>query len=270
MNGRDPQASVTGTIARGVRVLRFVAERGRTTIRETSAAMSLAPSTVHRLFDLLAREDMIEHDRVERSYRIGPEFYRISARVVSGYDIRLLALPFLRRIVDRCNETCVLGIYLPAMGKMVFAEKIDSQQLLRYQIPMNAQETMIWGASGRVMLAYLPVEHVDRIYAQEAAETTGRRPPPVRAVLDRALAEIRSQGFAVTHGQNIPGAVGIHAPVFGADGGLIGSLGLTVPESRIAPGDERRLGAMLMGEAAALSNTLGAPTALKRRAELQA
>jgi predicted transcriptional regulator len=43
---------------------------GRTTIRAASAALDLAPSTVHRLLDILLRGGMVERDKEERSYTV--------------------------------------------------------------------------------------------------------------------------------------------------------------------------------------------------------
>ena len=153
--------AVSGTVARTVRILRFIGERKITTIREASAALMLAPSTVHRLFDLLAREGMIEQDKSERSYRAGAEFFRIAAQVVGRYDLRTIALPIMREVVAACEETCVLGLYLPTLHKMTFAERVDSILLLRYQLPMNIHLSLLSGASGRSILRF-PSTRPDR------------------------------------------------------------------------------------------------------------
>ena len=100
--------AVSGTVARTVRILRFIGERKLTTIREASAALMLAPSTVHRLFDLLAREGMIEQDKSERSYRAGAEFFRIAAQVVGRYDLRTIALPIMREVVANFERPVML------------------------------------------------------------------------------------------------------------------------------------------------------------------
>jgi len=108
-------------------------------------SLSWPPAPFHRILDILVRDGMVERDPVERSYRIGPELFRISARVVERYDIRTLALPFMHEIVKSCNEACFLGLYLPVSRKMIFAEKVESSQLLQYQFPMNTPLSVLWG-----------------------------------------------------------------------------------------------------------------------------
>ena len=222
-------------------------------------ALELAPSTVHRLLDILVRDGMVERDKVERCYCIGPELFRVAARIVERYDIRTLALPVLREVVALCDETCFLGLYLPIPHKMIFAEKVDSSQLLRYQLPMNTPMSVLWGASGIAILAYLPPDQIDLILAEEGPAPGSGEALPSRAALDRQIARIKACGFVITHGQKIAGAVGISAPVFGVDGTVVGSLGVTVPHSKLKAADERRLGLLLSEKAAALSSRLGAP-----------
>ena len=93
--------------------------------------------------------------RLHRRYRIGRDLFRVAALIQSKHDIRAIALPFLRQMVDACDETCVLSLYLPSEGKIFFAEKIDSSMMLRYQLPMNTPMSALWGASGRSILAFL-------------------------------------------------------------------------------------------------------------------
>ena len=123
---REASGNGSGPVARSIRVLRFLGERKMTTIREASASLMLAPSTVHRLFELLAREGMVEQDKTDRTYRTGPEFFRIAAQVVGRYDLRTLALDIMHEVVAACEETCVLGLYLPTVQKMTLAERVDS------------------------------------------------------------------------------------------------------------------------------------------------
>lgn len=265
MIGKAPRETL-GTVQRVVEIVRFFAERGEATLKDVSTALLLAPSTSHRLLDLLGREGLIEHDPARRRYRIGRELFRISALIHAKQDIRMTALPFLREIVSTCNETCVFNLYLPTEGKMFFAEKVDSGQLLRYQLPMNAPVSLLWGASARSILAYLDPAEVDRIHASEGPAPASGERLPARRTLDRELAIVRERGYAVSHGQKIAGAVGIAAPVFQANGKVVGSLGVTAPEARITRKDEVRIGDLVQRTADKLSVALGANISLWTKA----
>ncbi|CAM5612261.1 HTH-type transcriptional regulator KipR [Aquamicrobium terrae] len=247
-----------GTVQRVVEVLRHLAERGDTTIKDLSAAIGLVPSTSHRMLDLLVKEGLVERVGERRSYQIGPEFFRLAALVNTRQDIRSLARPYLQQVVDACDETCVLCLYVRSERHMFFAEKIDSSQLLRYQLQLNSPVPVLWGASGRSILAYLPREERRQIFEEAGdAPASGEKRPPIDT-LETELAAIRARGYAVSHGQKIAGAVGINSPVFNAAGEVVGSLGITVPQQRLDPSDEPKLGLLVRYHAAALSRVLGA------------
>jgi DNA-binding IclR family transcriptional regulator len=248
-----------GTVKRVIEIIRFFGDRGDATLKELSLALSLAPSTCHRLLELLGRDGFVEQDTTHRRYRIGRELFRIAGLVQSKHDIRAIALPFLRELVDACDETSVLSLYLPTDRKMFFAEKVDSSMMLRYQLRMNTPMSVLWGASGRSILAFLDKDEVDRIYADEGQAPGSGEGLPSRRAFDKELAGIRERGYDITYGQKLAGAVGIGAPVFGIDGKVLGSICVTVPETRIAAKDRPRLGGLVRATAVELSVAMGAP-----------
>lgn len=247
----------TGTVARAVQLLARVAVEGTTTIKSLSQALSLAPSTVHRLLDLLANQGMIEHDAKHRRYSIGPEFYRVSALVVTRYDVVTLALPILRAVADETDESCVLGLYWPHQRRMSFAKCADSTRPLRYRVQLNTPLPIVWGASGRSILAHLPADEVEQVLAEEDASPGKGEALPSPDALARELAEIRVRGYAMSRGQKIAGAVGISAAVFGASGRVIGSLSITIPEIRFIEEQADKLGQLIQIRAGELSARLG-------------
>src|ERR1017187_7885185 len=93
-----------GTVKRVIEIIRFFGERGDATLKELSLALSLAPSTCHRLLELLGQDGFVERDTNPRRYRIGRDLFRIAALVQSKHDIRAIALPFLRQLVDVRSE----------------------------------------------------------------------------------------------------------------------------------------------------------------------
>jgi DNA-binding IclR family transcriptional regulator len=248
-----------GTVQRVVEIIRFFAERGDATLKELSLALSLAPSTCHRLLELLGQDGFIEQDATRRRYRIGRDLFRVAALVGSKYDIRAVATPFLHELVEACDETSVLCLYLPSERKIFYAEKVDCSRMLRYQLPMNMALSALWGASGRAILAFLDKHEVDRIYAMEGRAPASGEALPSRRTLEKELSAIRECGYDVTRGQKISGAVGFGAPLFGVDGKVFGSLNVTVPQTRIATKDIRRLGELVRATAEKCSAMLGAP-----------
>jgi len=244
------QRADTGTVARAVAVLRAVAESGDgTQIKRLSSGLQLPASTVHRLLDLLIREGMVERDEEAPTYRAGREFLRLSSIVASRHPLQAIAVPLLEQAVASMNETAYLCLYLPREHRLVFTAHVESTHPLGYRVRSHQPQTLLTGASGRSILAFLPPAERDAVLTREGL--------PCATDLAQDLAAIRARGYALSLGQRIAGAVGVFAPVFGAGGGVTGSLGFTIPEQRFDPAREAEFAREACRLAAELSAGLG-------------
>ena len=240
MSEPQRQPADSGTVARAIAVLRAVVESGDgTQIKRISADLGLPASTVHRLLDLLMREGMVERDEEAPTYRTGREFLRLSSVVMSRHPLQAIAAPLLEQAVASVNETAYLCLYLPRERRLTFASHVESTH----------PQTLLTGASGRSILAFLPQDEITAVLAREG----------LAGHLDLAqeLAAIRARGYALSFGQRIAGAVGIFAPVYGAGGRVTGSLGFTIPEQRFEPAREAEFAREACRLAAELSAGLG-------------
>jgi DNA-binding IclR family transcriptional regulator len=249
--------NATGTVARAVRVLRALADfNADVTLKELAEHLDLPPSTVHRLLDLLAGEGMAERDESMPLYRPGPEFFRIAASVCSRMSPRSIALPFLRDAAAEADESAYLCLLDLRAGNMIFAASADCSHLLSYRVAFNEAQSLVTGASGLAILAWMTEENRDRILAEESRAGV-LKDARARTALVKELRRVREQGYAITLGQRIKGAVGIFAPVFDAHANVIGSFGYTVPQVRYQDSQLATLAGAAMRHAFALSHALG-------------
>jgi DNA-binding IclR family transcriptional regulator len=251
-------ADATGTVARVVRLLQCLADvDDDVSIKDVAGRVNLPPSTVHRLLNLLADDGIVERSAARHVYRPGLELVRISSLIASKTRLADVALPFMRAVVDACNEVCMLVRYLPATHRVMIVSSVDSSNPLRYQVERFVPHSLLWGATGRSTLAFLPPDQIDGVLAEnDLAPATGDRIPSREAFLAE-LAAIRARGYVLTQGQKIAGAVGLGAPIFGADGGVLGGLCITIPQVRFDPRSEQTLATLLLEQVAALNAALG-------------
>lgn len=246
----------TGTVARVLMVLREIAAAPvPLAMKELADRLNLPLSTMHRLLELLAREDMVEREAATRTFRPGPAFFRMASHVVGRMPIRALAAPFLQAAVQAVDESAYLCLLDARAWRVQFARAAESTHLLDYRVPLDTPLRLTTGASGLSILAWLEVERAQEIVAAEVARGELSKAEAQRVLA--ALPPIRTRGYAHTFGQRIPGAVGIFAPVFEASGAVCGSLGFTVPELRYAKAAHERLADTARQQAQALSRALG-------------
>ncbi len=243
-----------------MRLLTLIADSDNpVTIKYISDRMGLAPSTVHRLLGLLKDEGFVADILPSRSYTIGTQFYRVSSRVVGGAS----QIDFIERELEELcaihNETVLFGQYLPTEGNLSFAARRDGQQKLLYQIEMHKPLSLVWGASGKAILAHLAAANVADILARETYAPGNGAPPPDLDTLMAELRDIKRAEYCVSYGEKLPGSRGIAAPLFDRTG-IIGSLCLTAPKDRQAETDVDAIGRDLAASARKISHALGANT----------
>lgn len=248
----------TGTVHRAVRVLTALAEaNGAIRVSELAQRIGLAPSTTHRLLHLLKKEGLVQWSAGNHSYSIGSELLRISSRVVAAIGITDIAQEFLQRIAQRFGETVVLGLYLPTQPAVSFAARADGTHALQYRLPMHQPLSLLRGASGKSILAYLPEDVIGRAWAGEVMMPGGTAALPSRTAMVQSLKRIRKEGHAITEGERLPGAQGVAAPIFGSSG-VLGCLCITAPKGRVPKMMLQAMVHELTTEANALSRILGA------------
>jgi DNA-binding IclR family transcriptional regulator len=253
---KTDEATSSGTVARIALLLRVLAEaEGDATLSDVAQRMKLPASTTHRLLNLLQEQGFVERGQGSRTYRAGLEFLRVAGLVTSRAQLTDVARGFMQAVVDACDETCMLSVYMPRTRSSMVAKVIYGSHPLRYEATLYQPSSLAWGATGLGILAFLPQEAIDEVLAQEGpSPASGKAVKPVP--LRRELNAIRQQGYAHTRGQKIPGAVGLSAPVFDSTG-VVAALCITLPDSRFQDGLEARLARTVKEQAARFSTALG-------------
>ncbi len=256
-NRSTESTTSSGTVARIALLLRVLAEtEGDASLSEVAERMKLPASTIHRLLHLLMAEGFVERGQTPRTYRAGLEFLRVGGLVASRTDLVTVARKFMQGVVDACDETCVLSVYVARTRHAMVTKVIYGSHPLRYEAALYQPSSLVWGATGRGILAFLPDEVRRDIIAAEGPSPADSRKAVKPVQVERELAAIRQQGYALTRGQKIPGAVGMAAPVFDRHG-AVAALCLTIPEARFQATTEARLARTLLQQAEQFSTALG-------------
>lgn len=249
------ESTSSGTVARVALLLRVLAEtQGEAPLGDIAQKMKLPASTTHRLLNLLLEQGFVDRGQ-GNTYRPGLEFLRVGGLVASRAQLTEVAHGFMQAVVDACDETCVLSVYMPRNRSAMIAKAIYGSHPLRYEATLYQPSSLVWGATGKGILAFLPPDVSEDVIAHEGPSPADGKPVN-RTQLQRDLAQVRRQGYAHTRGQKITGAVGLSAPVFNGSG-VVAALCITVPDTRFKPAMEPKLAALLKDQAARFSSALG-------------
>lgn len=229
----DPSSS----ILRGVRVLVGLAEMGKPVSFGTLAeALGLPPSSTHRILSALRQAGYVRQDPNTGSYSPGTSFLCAATAFCVSTTYPRMMREALDTLVEQSGESAYYGAYLAQSQRFRFVASRYSEHAVQYVSRADKTYSLLWGASGRVIAAFLPDRALKAIYDREKDSGEGNVPLPPWKTFRQEMEAVRTNGYCSTSNSRFDGAHSISAPVFGFDDRVIGCLGISMPSQRRDPG----------------------------------
>ncbi|MCS5736084.1 IclR family transcriptional regulator [Herbiconiux daphne] len=239
-------------LARGIELLTLMVDSDQDThgVRELAGRLGISPSTVHRLITDLEKLGLVSRTPAG-AYRLGLEFLRLAWTTSNRFPLQELASDTLDDLTEQTGESSFFGVYNEQRRQMMFTLTVESPHPLRYTLPVREWLPLHAGASGIAILAFVPEAVQQAVITAPLAAQTDRTLVDAESLTAR-LAAVREEGYAITHGERIEGAIAIAAPVFGPSG-VVGVTGVSLPESRFNAAHSTSLATLVRQSAARLS-----------------
>lgn len=202
-------------------------------LSQIAARTGLHRATALRLLMVLAQRGLIDRDANTGRYRLGLELIVLAETAKNQTGLVARALPAMRQIHERLNETIFLSIR--SGDQRVNIEQIVGLQELRRVASIGEAKPLYVGAASKVLLAAMPDAWINS-YLQR----TALAPHTAWTIVDRGrlldeIARVRSSGFACAEREGDAQTVGAAAPLRDALGVVVAALAISVPYARYSP-----------------------------------
>ncbi len=191
-------------------------------LAELSATIAAPKSSLLGLLRSMVALGYMEHGR--GLYRLGPKAFRLAADILAIRRFPNLVRPILQELAAKSGETVFLVVLDRAAQRMTYADIIDSPNPVRYTVPTGTTRPLYVSAGGQMLLAYQDPGWADSYIRSTRLEKLTQRTITDPEALRERLAAIRRDGFAISIGETVPGAAGVAAPIFNADGSVSAGL----------------------------------------------
>ncbi len=242
---RDASTRVVSRVAGILRLL--TSNPGCVTSTEAAKRLNLARSTAHRLMSDLQKEGLLRRDVLgSGEYRPGFMLLQLAEAAKAGFEILELARPHMVYLRDVTRETVALHVLDGVVRRCVL--QVESPEPLRRVYPdLGSAIPLHTGAASLAILAYLPDETIDMILKRPLEMLAPNTITDSRQIREE-LEGIKQHGFCVSSQQRSVGVGAVAAPLFTADGGVVGSLNVTGPVDRFTE-DKVQLYSQLLRQA---------------------
>ena len=240
---------------RVIAVLWTLSEAGNSlSLQEIAQRSHLAPSTAHRLLKQLQAMGMVDQT-LKRRYQPGSGLLSMGALAIGRSQVVDTLRPLIYETMQRLERACILSLYMPSrLSRVVLVHRLPTGSRF-VSFDHYPQRDLVWGATGRAILAYLnPKQIDDAIHRAPPSPVNGRKAE--RATVLQQLSAIRGQGYGMSQGEVAPRGAAIAVPLFNGARRVVGSLAVTEDNSRWNETTRRHFAAMLTQQSTRLSSLL--------------
>ena len=220
-------------VTKTVRILELLAERDGVGVTEIALHTATSKATAYRFLATLQRLGYIRQDRATERYSLTLKLFELGSLVRSRRSLVDEVHPTLQAVAAGTGETVHLAML--EAGHLVYVAKIESQRTLKVsmQSRVGSAAPIYCTGLGKAMLAGLAPDQVERILAQTelVAHTPNTLTDP--SAIERELATIRAQGYAVDNEEHERGVTCIAAPVVDRSNVVVAAVSVSVPSIRM-------------------------------------
>jgi len=224
-------------------------------VGDISQLTGYTKSTASRLLSTLERHGCVERAGGPGKYRLGYRVYLWG--LISGKQTNLatIAQPIMEQLRDKCGEE--VALYVVEGERRVCVERVASVHGIAKVAPIGTYYPLHAGASGRVLLAYLPSEKRQKFFRKNRLDKITSLTITDVKTLEKDLESIRKKGYAISRGEREPDAFSVTAPVWDASGRAVASLSISGPNFRLTNKKLKKYITWVLAASEELSKKLG-------------
>ncbi len=222
-------------------------------LTELAKEVNLNKTTTYRLLTALESEGFVTRHGEDR-YRLGPEAIVLGGRALRQNDLRRVTRPYLEQLAEQTGETTSLDVLVD--GDVLLLDEVIGPRLTGSMSSLGTRHPAYATATGKVILAFLPPEKVERLLLRPLTPITTETITSVD-VLQQQLSQIRQLGYALNREELEEGLVVVAAPLYNHDGDVVGALSLGGTTLRFTPERIAEMGVLLRETAVEISQKLG-------------
>jgi IclR family pca regulon transcriptional regulator len=220
------------SLDRGLAVIRaFGPDRERLSLSEVARATGLTRAATRRFLLTLVKLGYVRSDGREFSLR--PRVLELGFAYLSGLAMPEIASPHLEELVAKVRESSSISVL--DGHHIVYVARVPTKRIMTVAISVGTRFPAYATSMGRVLLAGMSPEDLDRYLAEADLAPITARTVTEPGRLREIVGEVGRQGYAIVDQELEEGLRAIAAPIHGAGGAVTAAINLSAHASRVSP-----------------------------------
>lgn len=189
-------------------------------------------------------------------YILGPRIIEFDRQIRNCDPLLTVGRDVLGDLMPKCGEG-ILFLCALRGDSVLSVFLVESPNTLDISYSRGRPMPLFRGSASVVILANLPEGRLRRLFRDHGAAIAAAGLGTSWEEFRRILRDIRARPYLTGRAQLDAGVFAISAPVFDADGNILASLTLAMPERRADSDDVGRLAGLVVDGAARISDAMG-------------
>ena len=219
------------SLDRGLAVIRaFGPDRERLSLSDVARATGLTRAAARRFLLTLVKLGYVRNDGREFSLR--PRVLELGYAYLSGLALPEVAAPHLEELVARLRESSSISIL--DGHQIVYVARVPTKRIMTVAISVGTRFPAYATSMGRVLLAAMTEEELERYLAEAAFEPLTAHTVTSPARLRAIVHEVARQGYAIVDQELEEGLRAVAAPIRGAADVGTAAINVSAHASRVS------------------------------------
>lgn len=237
------QPTTLQTVERAISFLEYVAEAPEPPhIRELSDDLDLNITTCYHLLRTLVARNYIKR-RADGRLELGDGVNKLFRSYRRAMDIEEYLADVVKRLAAETLETSSLSLVDGnSVTLKVLVEGSHRLRVAGLYVGLKGHEYR--RAAGKAVLSHLGEKDKSAMLDKSLADMTDKQSRPIRKALEKELKQTAARGWAMDDGQTEEGIIAIGAPIFDAQGKVLGAVSIILPTVRMEKSRDKFINAV--------------------------
>lgn len=219
------------TVHKAIQLLRaFTRDEKKLSMTELHKKTGIGKSSLQRLLSTLVHERFLMKDEETKQYSLGMELFFLGSLVEKNDAFLSVAIPVMERLSQTTKENISISMIDQNERRCIY--NIASQHELSALTYIGNTSPLYAGASAKVLLAFQSDDFIRRYLEQVEFKPITDITVNSADSLIEDIKTIRKQGYAISYGERIKGAMSVSVPIRNRFMEVFAVLTVTLPNVR--------------------------------------
>lgn len=244
-------------VDKGLRILElFRPEVTSLSLKDIAEATGINRTSAFRFIDTLVQLGYLKKDPQTKQVKLGPRALNLGQNIICSFDILQVVQPLIEEVFRRHNVTIDSAILDDVMLVRLCRQEASGSMV--FKLPQVLPPTQLYcTAMGKACLSAMTSDVYGRAVSYLTFERRTPRSLSNMMALEADLEETRRRGYSVNNEEYISGVISLGAPIFGADGKIMGAVSFDLLSDECSKAEAvRRYAGAVVQLAQAISSSL--------------